>query len=923
MSMQDLFDELLDLPVSERIARLNELALDDNDRNRLRALLDASDRPCLLSVPVSDLLRTLRDDSEFAARFIGREVGTFRVMEQIGQGGFAYVFRAIRPAGDGEQVVALKLLRTNLRSADAELRFRREQAMLAQLTHPHIAHLVEAGIDDASGHPYIALEYSAGEPITIAATTQRLAIEQRLKLFVSLCRAIDSAHAALIVHCDLKPSNILVDRHGFLKVLDFGIARWIGDGQSASSKDASMALTPGYAAPEQYCGSTPTVSVDVYSLGVILGELMTGQRLLNGEHASKIVLANAASALPTGLPAQRLLAHRLAGDLDAIIAKAMHEDPRARYRSPGILADDIERHLAHRPVLAHVPTRRYRTKKFIARNRTAVVASSILLAGLIASLGIAAWQAVTAARAAREARQQATRAGAMRDMVFDVLSETEPGAARDKEITLSQALESAIAELQNNASVDTRTRLEILSRFAETLGRQGRTDRALELTKKLLVEAESTLGREDVLTLAIANRRAGYEVERGNFSEAVGLVDDLLEQTRTTSDELRVRVLRNSASLGWRLRNRERALRDGRAAVALSRQLADPELLRTTLSSYGAALYGIDEIADAVEVYEQLLQLNVAKFGEQHEQVSLVYSALARVYRRQGDLDRAEAMSRKALAIDRVVFPGAHPTTANHLNALTMTLMQRRDLQGAYAASKEAVGILEKTVPAGHLDLVITTSQLGMVLFRMERFDEALPHLRRGLDGYVALYGESAFRTATARSNYGAALIAAGDESAGKAQLDRALADFDPANAAHADALGKALERRLRLALQMKDGDLALTLVERLGDVATKVPAPDDQWWTGRADTLRGFVLLERQRAAEARAALLRAGTALATRPSSDLVLPVEQLVLLSLAHAANGDEASAKAIATEARRRLDALPAPPANVVDLAKRLL
>ena len=345
MSLQSVFEELIDLSPEQRVERLRTLSLTDGERARLRSMLEVAttERLPLLDMPVDEVIGQLRPDEAAFTRLVGRMVGPFRVLELIGEGGSAAVFRASRPAGSGEQLVALKVLRASMFSADGERRFRREQAILAQLTHPNVARLIEGGVD-ASGNPYMAMELVDGEPITRAATSRKLDLRQRLEWFLSLCRAIDAAHLSLIVHCDLKPSNVLVDRDDVIKVLDFGIARLI-DASREDHPTRTIALTPEYAAPEQFQLGPPRVSVDVYALGIILGELLTGQRLgVAARNPASLAVAEIAAAQPpAGLPRREILARQLSGDLDAIVTMATEEDPANRYRSAGALAEDVER----------------------------------------------------------------------------------------------------------------------------------------------------------------------------------------------------------------------------------------------------------------------------------------------------------------------------------------------------------------------------------------------------------------------------------------------------------------------------------------------------------------------------------------------------------------------------------------------------
>jgi serine/threonine-protein kinase len=419
------FDDLLDVPVDRRERTIAELRLPEETRARLRILLAFNDAVALapaaraayiasLDIP-ADQRRQLQamvatdeemanfrqriasrssfavvgsDDISLEESLIGTCVGTFLLTELIGRGGSSIVFRAEREAGGGVQTVALKLLRNGLYCADSQRVFRREQAILAQLAHRNIAAFIEGGVTPL-GVPYIAMELVEGLPITVAANARKLGIEQRLELFCRLCRAIEAAHSARIVHRDLKPSNLFVTHDGELKVLDFGIAKLL-DGDQTQAITQTITLTPEYAAPEQFAKVPLTIAVDIFTLGMVLGELLTGERLSSGLRASKVVAARAGDcAVPDGLPQRNRLVRRLHGDLDAIVAKALALDPVLRYRSADAFADDVERFLSGKSTHARPRGGWYRARRFFLRHRGGVVAMAAFVIMVLAALGIA------------------------------------------------------------------------------------------------------------------------------------------------------------------------------------------------------------------------------------------------------------------------------------------------------------------------------------------------------------------------------------------------------------------------------------------------------------------------------------------------------------------------------------------------------
>jgi len=388
------FDALLAIPPDSRTSKAREMGLSEHVIARAHAMLSTDRRQSELqrsiAVSAAELLRN-DDDEVLGQTLIGTLIGSFLLTELLGEGGSSTVFRCERDAGGGLQNAALKLLRTGIFSPDARRRFRREQAILAHLTHPNIARLIECGVS-SFGIPYIAMELVEGTPITRAADERCLGISERLTWFCTLCRTIQAAHASLIVHRDLKPSNVLITRDGDLKVLDFGIAKLLDD-DNETTRTKAITLTPEYAAPEQFGPNALTTAVDVYSLGMMLGELLTGRRPAPGIRASSSLGAPEAQSqpVPRGLPRRKILARELRGDLDAVLEKALAVDPAQRYSSAGAFADDIERYLSGAPVRARSPSNWYRVRKFLARHRVATVASSIVILAVFSSLAIASW----------------------------------------------------------------------------------------------------------------------------------------------------------------------------------------------------------------------------------------------------------------------------------------------------------------------------------------------------------------------------------------------------------------------------------------------------------------------------------------------------------------------------------------------------
>jgi serine/threonine-protein kinase len=395
--VEKLFFEALEVSAAERDNWLNRAAAGQAEiAAEVRSLLDA------------------HDASESAAT--SRRVGPYRLERLLGRGAMGEVWLAARADGEYEHRVALKLVRSGL-GVDALLpRFRRERQLLARLTHPYIARLLDGGVSP-DGRPYLVMDYVEGEPILDFCERNGLSIRARLELFRKLCSAVECAHQNLVVHRDIKPGNILVTADGQPKLLDFGIAKLVED-EDAASATAFPMLTPRYASPEQLCGEEITTSSDIYSLGVLLFELLTGSLPYRLQANSPTEIISAVTTLEPRVPSQ--VGRVPAGDLDAIVAKTLEKDPSRRYSSVERLAADIGNYLDGLPVNAQAPTRLYRMRKYVRRHWIGVLAAGTVTLSLAAAT-------VISMRSAHIADRQRLRAQRVTRFLEEVLNSADPG----------------------------------------------------------------------------------------------------------------------------------------------------------------------------------------------------------------------------------------------------------------------------------------------------------------------------------------------------------------------------------------------------------------------------------------------------------------------------------------------------------------
>ncbi|WP_440223134.1 protein kinase domain-containing protein [Dokdonella sp. MW10] len=509
-SLRELFDAVVDLDPTARRRHL-DACCPPGLRAELEAMLaadaEAHDGPT--SSRIGELAAGLSDDVPVLPPTAGTRIGPFEVLGLLGEGGYSTVLHAARDVGGARQEVALKLLSRSLHSPEAQRQFRREQQALLALRHPNIARLIEGGVTD-TGQPYIALELVQGRDIVEHASAHALDLRARLRLFVVACRAVDAAHRALIVHRDLKPSNVFVADDGEVKLLDFGIAKLL-EADEDVTHTMLPAFTPAYAAPEQRDGGAITTATDVYALGVLLGELLTGERVNDGtgRTPSSRISATGGDGSPT--PVTR---RQLRGDLDTIVMKALAEEPERRYASAGTFADDIERLLAGQPVVAHPPSRWYRTRKFVSRHKGGVITTAALLLAVFASLGAALWQAGVAQR-------EAARARAENRFIAGLFSPLRTGVQEGEMPTVRQLLDAGVAQLNTEFADDDAAIADLATLFSRVHIEIGAKDVALDLATRAYDHARAAWGERDARTwMALARRgEAAYFLDR--FGDAV------------------------------------------------------------------------------------------------------------------------------------------------------------------------------------------------------------------------------------------------------------------------------------------------------------------------------------------------------------------------------------------------------------------
>jgi eukaryotic-like serine/threonine-protein kinase len=500
-TLSALFDQALELPAESRTRWLADLPIEQREfREALRRLL--TDHAQVESQAFMGTLPKLEAGAlAQPGGSPGLEVGPYRLLHEIGRGGMGTVWLAERSDGVLKRPVALKLPHPGLATRVFAERLERERDILGSMAHPHIARLYDAGVT-AEGQPYIALEYVPGRTLIEHCQAAGLGLRQRIRLFQQVLEAVQYAHAHLVIHRDLKPSNVLVDDDGQVRLLDFGIAKLLVDGQAQATEltlDGGQALTPDYASPEQLAGSAITTASDVYSLGVLMYELLAGTRPYSLRNERD--LARAVRELEIARPSDAKTAGRdakaLRGDLDTIVLKALKHAPAERYATVEAMQQDIERHLNGERVLARPDSTWLRTVGFLRRHRTGAMVAALLVLALAGGLAGTTWQALEARRQADIARSQARTALAAQQFMASVFhansgDQSDPQKARD--MTARQLLDVGAGRIDKDLRDAPEARLSLLKTLAEMYEDMGLLDEAAELSGRRVALARQTSG---------------------------------------------------------------------------------------------------------------------------------------------------------------------------------------------------------------------------------------------------------------------------------------------------------------------------------------------------------------------------------------------------------------------------------------------
>lgn len=903
--IEDIFHRALALDESQRTTFLDQECRDDQElRREVESLLalDPRARDFIESPAVGDVT-ALTDDQPVRSEHgeavsadgdsAGTVVGPYRLISLIGEGGMGEVWLADQESPVLRRV-AVKLVKAGMVTREWTTRFQSERQALAMMDHPAISRLYDAGTSP-DGRPYFVMEYVPGLPITTYCDQNKLNLRQRLELFILVCEGVQHAHQKAVIHRDLKPSNILVsevDGKPMPRIIDFGIAKAIAQPLNEELFRTSFGAVIGtldYMSPEQADSTDRDIDTrsDVYSLGVVLYELMVGslpldfyrlaydevlRRLREQDPPSPSTKARTASSGPTD-PAQNrgvdppTLVRQLRGDPDAITLKAIEKDRNRRYSAASDLAADIRRYLQNEPVNAHAPSATYRAHKYIRRHRALVFSVVFALIALSAGIAVSIWQAVIARKAKARAQQEAATSQAVVDFLQNDLlaqagsySQAESGAQPDPNIKVRTVLNRAAAHIQGKFIKQPQVEASIRATIGQTYDELGlypeahaQYQRALELRQQLF----GAKNPETIKTMAALGEMAMFS---GNNSEAEKLLSQALELSRQVSGQESKPTLvfmRHLAEFHMMQREYADAEKLDIQSVEIARRLMGSENT-ATVRSMGelATVYQLqNKYEKAEELYTQALEIQRRTLAAGHPDIQVSMSNLAECYRAEGKYAQAEALNLETLELNQRIMGPEHEDTLETMLNLSFTYRS----EGKYAQAEDT---LNKTIEIarriegahdpftlrceaflasvyGYQGRNLDAEKLYLNILKTAEHAPGKKEIymlqaESGLEFLYQSEGEFELAKAYATPAWKDSKITVGseDESTLDAEADLALADLSLANYAHSEALA-------REALQ-----------------ADQKIQPDD-WQRYRAESLLGASLAGEKKYADAEPMLL------------------------------------------------------------------
>ncbi len=781
--IQSLFEKALELNPLERENFLrNECDEDVELYNEIVSLLAADEKQhSIFSGSAADYVTV--DDATLA----GENFGNYRAIKQIGSGGMGSVYLAERSDGHFEQKVALKVVKPGMISHEIITRFEEERQILAKLQHPNIARLLDGGISE-SGLPYFTMEYVEGKPITEYCDDNNLTIEQRLELFKKVCEAVLYAHQNLVIHRDIKPSNILVREDGEVKLLDFGIAKVFEEDtdQKFVTRTGMRVMTPEYASPEQVRGEQVSTATDIYSLGLILYQLLTGcppyevtstsalemERIIcltDPQKPSAMITKifssaseNRYKASPDFISRKRKttipkLKKIIAGDLDNICLMAIRKEPERRYSSIAQFITDIDNHLNKLPVTARKSTAGYITRKFIQRHKVGVVVATIAIM-LIALVTI--FYTVRLAEQRDKAQLEAEKSKKISEFLAGIFQVSDPEQSLGESITARELLDNGVKRLES----ELRDQPEVLANMLGVTGNVykslGLYDKAQTLLQKAYVINDSLLGNVSPETAKSLNDLANLNFAMGNYSSAIQKFEQAVEKRKNIYGEESLEVSESMNDLAMVLREEgdyDRSEKLLQKSLSIRQKLLSSESpeLAQSINNLGLLKEDLGEFEEAKRLLEKALQIKEKIYGKIHPSMTETIGNLAFLLQQMGEYEEASKLFNETLEIDKKLFGDLHPVISTDFYNLASNTALMGDLNAAEKLYTEVLELDKQLLGEEHPYIALDLNNLAGIYSDKGNYQKAEELYKESLNLNRKIYGDEHPEVATSLSNLG------------------------------------------------------------------------------------------------------------------------------------------------------------------------
>ncbi|MCC5907579.1 MAG: tetratricopeptide repeat protein [Balneolaceae bacterium] len=756
-----VLDSLLELDQNHWKGYLKKEVCDDEIRREVELLIEAENKtPDFLEFGINGLILPELAISEIAndVRLGIVNPDRYEIMEEIGRGGMSVVYKARRTDDEFDQEVAIKIIQPfGLNREEQISRLRIERQILANLQHNNIARVFDGGVTP-EGWPYMVMELVEGVSLHSFCRQNRLTLHERLKLFQQICSAVIYAHRNLVVHRDLKPSNILITGDGIVKLLDFGISKLLRDDHEsvAVTQTEKRLLTPEYAAPEQFSLGAITTSADIYSLGVILYELLTDQRpfdlsgksLAEAERMIQEADPPKPSARQHNLP---FSAEKLRGDLETICLKALRKEPEKRYGTVQEFNDDIDRYFSGLPVIARPATRIYRIQKFVSRHKTGVAITAavlIIITGLFLAL---LHQQAIALQERDRAVTEANKAEQVTDFLIELFNANDPDIARGEIPTARDLLTNGALRIGNAFDGNPAMRSDMLVILGNLNRRIGENETARQLLEEGL-ELANTIGEFEteikaLQTIALTDQQTG---DNDKALESLKKAEDLLASKGLKPGKLHSSVSRNLTFLLSEMGHLAESVNHAEEALILARKedYLEPETLYRYLDSMGRALVAKQEHGNAEIYFTEALNLNITLEEAPSWRMNM-HNNLAAIRAYYGDHKSAVEHRTEAMELADIIYADIPGDTQRAIirNNLSINLINTGQLGKAIELLQEALEIYGETYPDGLNNRVASVhNNLGLAYRHSEEWERAIHHYSKSRDINAELFGADDIR---------------------------------------------------------------------------------------------------------------------------------------------------------------------------------